>query len=115
MTLKELVVGFGTQVRSLWMIGLHAFHKRETLMYPEEPVYLPPRYRGRIVLTRDQTAKSVVSPVTCVRLPARLAVSHYRKQNRKMAAGIRSSSVSTSPAAFSVVCVKKLAQQPLSS
>ncbi len=35
MTLKELVVGFGTQVRSLWMIGLHAFHKRETLMYPE--------------------------------------------------------------------------------
>ncbi|VFS65066.1 NADH-quinone oxidoreductase subunit I [Kluyvera cryocrescens] len=35
------------------MIGLHAFAKRETQMYPEEPVYLPPRYRGRIVLTRD--------------------------------------------------------------
>ncbi len=53
MTLKELLVGFGTQVRSIWMIGLHAFAKRETRMYPEEPVYLPPRYRGRIVLTRD--------------------------------------------------------------
>ncbi len=53
MTLKELVVGFGTQVRSIWMIGMHAFAKRETQMYPEEPVYLPPRYRGRIVLTRD--------------------------------------------------------------
>nr|CAB3504952.1 unnamed protein product [Digitaria exilis] len=38
---------------SIWMIGLHAFAKRETRMYPEEPVYLPPRYRGRIVLTRD--------------------------------------------------------------
>ncbi|ECV8343040.1 NADH-quinone oxidoreductase subunit I, partial [Salmonella enterica subsp. enterica serovar Typhi] len=25
MTLKELLVGFGTQVRSIWMIGLHAF------------------------------------------------------------------------------------------
>ena len=47
MTLKELLVGFGTQVRSIWMIGLHAFAKRETRMYPEEPVYLPPRYRGR--------------------------------------------------------------------
>ena len=54
MTLKELLVGFGTQVRSIWMIGLHAFAKRETRMYPEEPVYLPPRYRGRIVLTRDR-------------------------------------------------------------
>ena len=54
MTLKELLVGFGTQVRSIWMIGLHAFAKRETRMYPEEPVYLPPRYRGRIVqLTPD--------------------------------------------------------------
>jgi len=51
MTLKELVVGFGTQVRSIWLIGLHTFAKRETQMYPEEPVYLPPRYRGRIVLT----------------------------------------------------------------
>lgn len=33
MTLKELVVGFGTQVRSIWMIGMHAFAKRETQMY----------------------------------------------------------------------------------
>ena len=65
MTLKELLVGFGTQVRSIWMIGLHAFAKRETRMYPEEPVYLPPRYRGRIVLTR--TVQSAASPVTCVR------------------------------------------------
>lgn len=67
MTLKELLVGFGTQVRSIWMIGLHAFAKRETRMYPEEPVYLPPRYRGRIVLTRDRTAKSAALPATCAR------------------------------------------------
>ena len=43
MTLKDIVVGFGTTVRSIWMIGMHAFAKRETQMYPEEPVYLPPR------------------------------------------------------------------------
>ncbi|VFS25572.1 NADH-quinone oxidoreductase subunit I [Serratia liquefaciens] len=67
MTLKELLVGFGTQVRSIWMIGLHAFAKRETRMYPEEPVYLPPRYRGRIVLTAIRTVQSAASPVTCVR------------------------------------------------
>ncbi|NDK98956.1 NADH-quinone oxidoreductase subunit NuoI [Photorhabdus bodei] len=77
MTLKELVVGFATQVRSIWMIGLHAFHKRETQMYPEEPVYLPPRYRGRIVLTRDPDGEercvacnlcAAVCPVGCISL-----------------------------------------------
>ena len=77
MTLKELFVGFGTQVRSIWMIGLHAFAKRETQMYPEEPVYLPPRFRGRIVLTRDPDGEercvacnlcAVACPVGCISL-----------------------------------------------
>lgn len=80
MTLKELLVGFGTQVRSIWMIGLHAFAKRETRMYPEEPVYLPPRYRGRIVLTRDPDGAercvacnlcAVACPVGCISLQSR--------------------------------------------
>lgn len=107
MTLKELLVGFGTQVRSIWMIGLHAFAKRETRMYPEEPVYLPPRYRGRIVLTRDPDGEercvacnlcAVACPVGCISL---------QKQKPKTVAGIRNFSVSTSRAAFSVVCAKK--------
>jgi NADH-quinone oxidoreductase subunit I len=28
------------------MVFGHGFRKRDTLQYPEEPVYLPPRYRG---------------------------------------------------------------------
>ena len=49
----DIVKGTGTQLRSLAMVFSHGFRKRDTLQYPEEPVYLPPRYRGRIVLTRD--------------------------------------------------------------
>uniref|UniRef100_UPI00398C6B3B NuoI/complex I 23 kDa subunit family protein n=1 Tax=Salmonella enterica TaxID=28901 RepID=UPI00398C6B3B len=77
MTLKELLGGSGTQVRSIWRIGLRAFAERETRMYPEEPVYLPPRYRGRIVLTREPDGEercvacnlcAVVCPVGCIPL-----------------------------------------------
>jgi len=46
MTFKKLLLGLVTQLRSLWMIGLHAFHKRETQMYHEKPVYLPPLIEG---------------------------------------------------------------------
>jgi NADH-quinone oxidoreductase subunit I len=40
-------------IRSLWEVFRHGFHKRITVQYPEEKPYLAPRYRGRIVLTRD--------------------------------------------------------------
>lgn len=77
MTLKDLVFGFGTQLRSIAMVFSNAFKKRETMMYPEEAVYLPPRYRGRIVLTRDPDGDercvacnlcAVVCPVGCISL-----------------------------------------------
>ena len=51
--IKSLLEGTWSQLRTLGMVFMHAFRKRETLQYPEEPVYLSPRYRGRIVLTRD--------------------------------------------------------------
>lgn len=77
MTLKNLASGCGTLLRSIWMIGMQAFHKRETHRYPDEPVHLPSRYRGRIVLTRDLKGNercvacnlcAVVCPVSCIAL-----------------------------------------------
>ena len=65
MTLKDIVVGFGTTVRSIWMIGMHAFAKRETQMYPEEPVYLPPRYRGRIAVSNTHHTLPTI-PNACI-------------------------------------------------
>ena len=40
-------------LRTMGLTFMHMFHKRETVQYPEEKVQLRPRYRGRIVLTRD--------------------------------------------------------------
>ncbi len=64
-------------VKSIWIVLLHTFHRRETVQYPEEKPYLPPRYRGRIVLTRDPDGEercvacnlcSVACPVDCISL-----------------------------------------------
>ncbi len=66
-------------LRSIWLTFLHAFHKRETVQYPEEKPYLPPRYRGRIVLTRDPDGNercvgcylcAAACPVDCISLQA---------------------------------------------
>jgi NADH-quinone oxidoreductase subunit I len=75
--IRNIVSGTGTQLRTLWMVFSHAWRKRETLQYPEEQVYLPPRYRGRIVLTRDPDGEercvacnlcAVACPVACISL-----------------------------------------------
>lgn len=42
-----------SQLRSMWLVFKHLFHRNETIEYPKEMPYLAPRYRGRIVLTRD--------------------------------------------------------------
>ncbi|MFT8717887.1 NADH-quinone oxidoreductase subunit NuoI [Acetobacter sp.] len=64
-------------LRTLFLTALHAFHRRATVQYPEQQPYLPPRYRGRIILSRDPDGEercvacnlcAVACPVDCISL-----------------------------------------------
>jgi NADH-quinone oxidoreductase subunit I len=66
-------------LRTIWTVILHAFRHRETVQYPEEKPYLPPRFRGRIVLSRDPDGNercvgcylcAAACPVDCISLQA---------------------------------------------
>lgn len=65
--------------KSIWVVLSHTFTKTTTRLYPEEKPKLSPRYRGRIVLTRDPDGEercvacylcSSVCPVDCIALEA---------------------------------------------
>ena len=64
-----------SHLRTIWLVFLHTFRKRDTVQYPEERPYLPPRYRGRIILSRDPDGQercvacnlcAVACPVDCI-------------------------------------------------
>ncbi len=66
-------------LKGLWLVFKHAFKKPVTIQYPEQKPKLPPRYRGRIVLTRDPDGQercvacylcSGVCPVDCIAIQA---------------------------------------------
>lgn len=66
-------------ITGIWEVFLHGFRKRVTVQYPEQKPYLPPRYRGRIILSRDPDGGercvachlcSVACPVDCIALQA---------------------------------------------
>jgi len=66
-------------IRTMWYVLLHMFQKRVTVQYPEEMPYLAPRYRGRIILSRDPDGGelcvacylcAVACPVDCIALQA---------------------------------------------
>jgi NADH-quinone oxidoreductase subunit I len=66
-------------LRTIWGVLLHTFQKRVTVQYPEEKRYLPPRWRGRIILSRDPDGAercvacylcAAACPVDCIALQA---------------------------------------------
>lgn len=66
-------------LRSLWLIFTHLFRRRVTVPYPERKAYIPPRFRGRIILSRDPDGEercvacylcAVACPVDCIALQA---------------------------------------------
>lgn len=68
-----------SDLRSIWNVFLHLFRKKETVLYPEVKPKLPPRWRGRIILSRDPDGGercvacylcAVACPVDCISLQA---------------------------------------------
>ena len=61
-------------LKGLWIVFLHAFRRRVTVQYPEEKPYLAPRWRGRIILSRDPDGEErcVACYLCAVGLPGRL-------------------------------------------
>jgi NADH-quinone oxidoreductase subunit I len=79
-------------LRTLWLTFLHLFQRNETIQYPEQAPYLAPRFRGRIVLTRDPDGAercvschlcAVACPTDCISLarseePDNYTPAHFR-------------------------------------
>jgi NADH-quinone oxidoreductase subunit I len=66
-------------IGSILTVLTHTFHRRVTIQYPEQKPYLPPRYRGRIILSRSPDGQercvacylcSVACPVDCIAIQA---------------------------------------------
>jgi NADH-quinone oxidoreductase subunit I len=66
-------------LRTIGEVLKHTLSPRETIQYPEEKPYLAPRFRGRIILSRDPDGKercvacylcSAACPVDCIALQA---------------------------------------------
>ena len=66
-------------LRSIWLVFLHAFRRRATIEYPDKPIPMHPRCRGRIILSRDPDGGercvacylcAVACPVDCIALQA---------------------------------------------
>ena len=66
-----------SHIRTLWEVFKHLFTPSETVQYPEVMPYKAPRYRGRIILTRDPDGEercvacnlcAIACPVDCIAL-----------------------------------------------
>ena len=68
-----------SNIRSMWTVFKKLWQPKATVQYPDEKRQPPPRWRGRIVLTRDPDGKercvgcylcAVACPVDCISLQA---------------------------------------------
>ena len=66
-------------LKTMWIIFLHMFRRRVTIQYPDEKPDIPPRWRGRIILSRDPDGEercvacylcAAACPVDCIALQA---------------------------------------------
>ncbi|MFB3925419.1 MAG: NADH-quinone oxidoreductase subunit NuoI [Syntrophales bacterium] len=66
-------------LKTLFYVFLHTFRKRVTVLYPEVKPRIPPRWRGRIILSLDPNGEercvacylcAAVCPVDCISLQA---------------------------------------------
>jgi NADH-quinone oxidoreductase subunit I len=66
-------------LKTMWFIFLHTFRPRVTSQYPEQRPAIPPRWRGRIILSRDPDGGercvacylcAAACPVDCIALQA---------------------------------------------
>ena len=66
-------------IKTMWFIFLHTFARRVTIQYPDEMPKIPPRWRGRIILSRDPDGGercvacylcAAACPVDCIALQA---------------------------------------------
>lgn len=66
-------------LKTMSIIFLHMFRRRVTIQYPDEKPYIPPRWRGRIILSRDPDGEercvacylcAAACPVDCIALQA---------------------------------------------
>jgi len=70
---------FISVLKTIWTILWHTFRPPATVQYPEEKPYLAPRWRGRIILSRDPDGEercvacylcAAACPVDCISLQA---------------------------------------------
>ena len=68
-----------SNLRTIWQVLRHSFRRAETIRYPEQKPYLAPRFRGRIILSRDPDGEercvacylcAAACPVDCIALQA---------------------------------------------
>lgn len=66
-------------LKTMSIVFLHMFRRRVTIQYPDEKPYIPPRWRGRIILSRDPDGEercvacylcAAACPVDCIALQA---------------------------------------------